>query len=106
MRGIEPVCRRPAVSSFIYVRGDPLFSRYVDENWYEAVIALSVDRWWETHHGHINAAVSDCPRGLFGSHPWVRVRKNGHGFLCGDLSRRQKTDPGGDDQRASRSSKY
>src|ERR1700722_16116424 len=106
MCGIEPVYRRPAVSSVIYVRGEPLFSRHVDENWYKPVIAISVDGWCETHYGHINAAVSHCPPGLFRSYAWVRVRRNGHGFLSGDLCRRQKTDPGGDDQRASRSSKH
>src|SRR5437879_10357069 len=106
MCGIEPVYRRPAVSSLTYVRGDPLFSRHVDENWYKAVIAISVDRWWEADYRDINAAVRHCTRGLFGSHARVRVRRNGHGFLCGDFCRRQKPDPGGDDQRASRSRKY
>src|SRR5437870_2826542 len=105
MSCVEPMYRRPSVGSFTDVYGSALFTRYVDESRHKAVIAISVDRWWETHYRYMNSAVRHRPRSLFGGHAWVRVRRSGHCLLRGESPRREKADSRGDHQRTSRASK-
>src|SRR5882672_8002417 len=56
MGGIEPVHRRPSVAPLAQVGRDALLVRDANEGRYEAMIALTMDRQREAHHGHAHTA--------------------------------------------------
>src|SRR6266446_6414972 len=56
MGGIEPVHRGPSVTPLAQVRRDALLARDANECRYEGMIALTMDRQREAHHGHAHAA--------------------------------------------------
>src|SRR5580704_13662074 len=103
MGGIESVYRRPAIESVADIRRDALFTCNADQQWNEAVIAVTVDRWWQTYHGHAHATRRHRSGCLFRSYAGNGTGC-GHIFFGSEAATRKKPGPRGDDQGAVRAS--
>src|SRR5215472_9456659 len=106
MRCVEPVHSGPAIESVASIRRNTLFTCHVDQQWHEAVIAVSMDCWREAHHRHMHALGCHGKRGLFRSD--TRQRRgagSGHAVLDRKQTWRKERGSGRDDQGPVRASK-